>query len=134
MAEKKVSTQKRVKEAVKSVKMKITKTVKKVVRKEKQTRIEILQTLAENTSLTRTDVEKVFDNLALLMESHLRKNGSGEFTIPKTGVKLLRYKKPPRKERRMVSPLIGEEVVISAKPARWAVKFTVLKPLKDMVE
>jgi len=141
MAEKKAS-QKRVKEAnATNVNMKVTrssakaaKPVKKLVRKEKQTRIEIFQTLAENANLTRAEVERVFDKLFLLMESHLRKNGSGEFTIPKIGVKVLRYKKPARKERRMVSPLIDKEVVIVAKPARFAVKFIALKPLKDAVE
>jgi nucleoid DNA-binding protein len=143
MADKKASSQKRLKEATNTtnVNMKVTKSsskvakaAKKLVRKEKQTRLEIMQTLAEASNLSRSDIERVFDNLFLLMESHLRKNGSGEFTIPKTGVKILRYKKPARKERRMVSPLIDKEVVIAAKPARFAVKFIALKPLKDAVE
>lgn len=142
MAEKKTSSQKRVKESTNgaNVNMKVTKAakvvkaVKKVVRKDKQTRVEILQTLAEQNNISRSAVEGLFDSLSLLMASHLRKNGSGEFTIPKTGVKIVRYKKPARKERKMLSPLIDKEVIIAAKPARLAVKLTALKPLKDMVE
>ncbi len=107
---------------------------KTVTQKDKQTRIEILQTLAEQTNLTRVQVESMFDALNKIIAGHMKKRGSGEFTIPKTGIKLRRVKKKASKSRKMVSPLTGQEVVIAAKPARNIVKLTALKVLKDMVE
>lgn len=105
-----------------------------VVFKDKQTRTEIFHTIAENTRLSKTQVEHVFDELNRLIEGHLKKRGSGEFIIPKTGIKLRRIKKKPSKERTMVSPLTGKEVTISAKPARLSVKLTALKVLKEVVD
>lgn len=104
------------------------------VQKDKQTRVEILQTLAEQTNLTRVQVESLFDAMNKVIAGHMKKRGSGEFTIPKTGIKLRRIKKKPTKARRMVSPLTGQEVVIASKPARYAVKLTALKTLKEMIE
>lgn len=107
---------------------------KSSVQKDKQTRVEILQTLAEQTNLTRVQVESIFDAMNKIIGGHMKKRGSGEFTIPKTGIKLRRVKKKATKARRMVSPLTGQEVVIAAKPARFAVKLTALKTLKEMIE
>lgn len=109
--------------------------IKKIpTKKEKQTRIEIIQDLAEKTRLTKTKVENIFDELVKLMEGHLKKKGSGEFTIPKTGIKIKRVKKKASRERKMFSPLTGQEVVIAGKPVRHSVKVTALKTLKEMVE
>jgi nucleoid DNA-binding protein len=104
------------------------------VQKDKQTRIEIMQSLADQTNLNRTQIESVFDALNKSIEGHMKKRGSGEFTIPKTGIKLRRVKKKATKARRMISPLTGQEVTIAAKPARFAVKLTALKTLKEMIE
>lgn len=106
--------------------------VAKAIR-DKQTRIQILQTLSANTGLSKTQVESVFSNLSDLIEGHMKPRGSGEFTIPMTGVKLRRVKKKSTKPRTMTSPLTGQEVVIPAKPARSAIKLTALKVLKDTV-
>jgi len=102
--------------------------------KEKQTRIEILQTLAEQTNLSRVQVESLFDALNDIIEGHLKKRGSGEITIPKTGIKIRRIKKKATKARKMVSPLTGQEVTIAAKPARFSVKLSALKTLKELIE
>lgn len=107
---------------------------KATVQKDKQTRIEIMQTLAEQTNLNRSQVESVFDALNKAISGHMKKRGSGEFTIPKTGIKIRRVKKKASKARRMVSPLTGQEVTIAAKPARFAVKLTALKALKELIE
>lgn len=101
--------------------------------KDKQNRSQIFQIISDNTSLTKSQVEQVFDELNKLIEGHLKKKGPGEFVIPKVGIKLRRIKKKPTKERLMHSPLIGKEVTINAKPARMAVKLTALKGLKDLV-
>lgn len=101
--------------------------------KEKQTRIEILRTLSETTGLARNEVESVFSSLTDMIISHMRKKGSGEFTIPMTGIKVRRVKKKATKARKMVSPLTGQEVTIAGKPARHAVKISALKVLKEAV-
>lgn len=98
--------------------------------REKQTRVQILRTLAEQTGLHKGQVETVFESLKELILAHMKKRGSGEFTIPMTGIKVRRIKKKPTKERTMVSPLTGQEVVIAGKPARQAIKISALKVLK----
>ena len=98
--------------------------------KEKQTRIEILQTVAGTTGLSKTQVESVFAVVTELLQNHMKKKGSGEFTIPMTGIKIRRIKKKATKARKMVSPLTGQEVIIPAKPPRSAIKLTALKTLK----
>lgn len=118
--------------------MAIKKAKKTVVQKqasgrEKQTRLEILRTVAETTGYPKVQVEAVFSTLADLLHAHMRKRGSGEFTIPMAGIKVRRVKKKATKARRMLSPLTGQEVVIAGKPARLAVKLTALKPLKRAV-
>ena len=113
---------------VKTVKPKVA------VYKDKQTRTQIFQTISENTRLNKSQIEGIFDELNKLIEGHLKKRGSGEFIIPKTGIKLRRVKKKPTKERTMVSPLTGKEVTIAAKPARLSVKLTALKVLKEVVD
>jgi hypothetical protein len=98
--------------------------------REKQTRLEILRSIADSTGLPKIQVESVFLALTNLLQSHMRKRGSGEFTIPMVGIKARRIKKKATKPRTMVSPLTGQEVIIAGKPSRLAVKLTALKPLK----
>lgn len=112
--------------------VKVKKTAKNAF-KEKQTRLEILQTLAEKTALPKVKIEQIFFELINLIEGHLCKKGSGEFTIPFTGIKIKRIKKKATKSRTMVSPLLGEEVYIEGKPARNSVKIIALKVLQEMV-
>ena len=63
----------------------------------------------------------------------MKRNGSGEFHIPDTGVKIARVKKPARKARMGRNPATGETIKIAAKPAHTAVKVTALKVLKDTI-
>lgn len=107
---------------------------KQTLGKEKQTRIEILRNLSDTTGLAKVQIEAVFEALTELMQAHMRKRGSGEFTIPMTGIKVRRVKKKATKARKMVSPLTGQEVVIPGKPARMAVKVSALKTLKAAVQ
>jgi nucleoid DNA-binding protein len=100
---------------------------------EKQTKSQILSTLAEDTGLTKKEVATVLDSLAGLAQAHLKKRGSGEFTVPSLGIKLRRVMKPARKARKGVNPFTGEEIMIKAKPATTSVKATALKALKDSV-
>ncbi|WP_456377986.1 HU family DNA-binding protein [Thiolapillus sp.] len=99
----------------------------------KQTKSEILTTIAEDTGLTKKDVAAVFSSLGDLITRHIKRRGSGEFAIPDTGVKIRRVKKPARKARMGRNPATGEAMKIAAKPASTTVKVTALKALKDTV-
>ncbi len=100
----------------------------------KQTKTQILQAVAEETGLTRKQVTEVFGSLGNLIQRHMQKRGSGEFTIPETGVKVRRVRKPARKARMGRNPATGETIKIAAKPASTVVKVTALKSLKDTVK
>ncbi len=121
----------------------VKKTTKKVVAKapqkkltaisKTQTKSEILSAIAEDTGLTKKQVVDVFASLGDLLTRHIKKRGSGEFTIPDTGVKIRRAKKPARKARMGRNPATGEAMEIPAKPASTTVKVIPLKALKDVV-
>lgn len=102
--------------------------------KSRMSRNEIIQTIADETGLRRVDVDLVFDSLADLVKSHMKTRGSGEFMIPKIGLKIKRIKRKATKQRKMVSPLTNQEVLIPSKPPRWDVKLIALKVLKEAVQ
>ncbi len=112
----------------------VRKNVRSLAIREKQSRIEILKTISENTGLKRLDVEAVFSEMKKIVERHMKKQGSGEIMIPKLGVKLRRVRRKATKRRTMVSPLTGQEVTIPSKPARDDVKVVVMKTLKAIVQ
>lgn len=99
----------------------------------KQTKTQIIAALAETTGLAKKDVGNVMSALGAMIEGHMKKRGSGEFTIPDTGVKIRRVKKPARKARMGRNPATGEAMKIAAKPASTVVRVSALKSLKDMI-
>ena len=99
----------------------------------KQTKSQIVAAIAETTGLSKKDVGAVFSTMAAMVEAHMKRNGSGEFTIPEVGVKIRRHKKPATKARKMISPFTGEQITVKAKPARNTVKLTAMKGLKETV-
>ena len=99
----------------------------------RQTKLQILQAIAEETNLSRKQVADVFSALGTLVKRHVQRRGSGEFSIPETGVKIRRIKKPARKSRMGRNPATGETIKIAAKPATTVVKVTALKALKEML-
>ncbi len=100
----------------------------------KQTKSEVINAIAEETGLSKKQVASVFSSLGDLITRHIKKRGSGEFTIPDTGVKIRRVKKPARKSRMGRNPATGEPMKIPAKPATTTVKVVALKALKDVVK
>lgn len=102
---------------------------------EKYTKTEILNTIAENTGLSKKDVSKVLDELAVLIERHIKKRGVGEFTLPGL-LKIKTVKKPARPARKNVpNPFKpGEYMDIPRKPASTRVKIVPLKKLKEFAE
>lgn len=101
--------------------------------KNKMTKAEVIASIAEETGLQKSDVVAVFGSLGDLVARHIKRNGSGEFQIPDTGVKITRVKKAARKARIGRNPATGEEIKIAAKPARLGVKVVALKALQDVV-
>ncbi len=100
---------------------------------DKQTKTQVIAAIAEQTGLSKKNVGDVFAALGQLVEGHMKKRGSGEFTIPETGVKIRRVKKPARKARMGRNPATGEPMKIAAKPAQTVVKVAALKSLKDTI-
>jgi nucleoid DNA-binding protein len=100
----------------------------------KQTKEELIASIAEETGLTHKQIKTVFQSLASHAKRHLVDYGSGEFVIPEVGVKLTRVNKAPTPARKIRNPVTGEEVDIPAKPVRPGIKLSALKALKDVLE
>ncbi len=100
--------------------------------KEPMTKSQIVSTLADNSGLTKKQVSVVFEELAELIERHIKNRGAGQFTLPGL-LKIVVKKKPATKARKGINPFTGEETVFKAKPASKVVKLKALKKLKDMV-
>ncbi len=99
--------------------------------KEPLTKSQLFTTIAENTELKKKDVVAVFDELASLINGHVKRNGAGVFTLPGL-LKIKVIRKPATKARKGINPFTGEPTVFKAKPARNVVKAQPLKNLKEM--
>jgi len=107
--------------------------LKKSVIKNKQTKSQILSTLAEETGLSKKDILAVFTATKDLAARHLSSSGSGELTIPEVGVKLRRVEKAAREAGMARNPFTGEMVHVDAKPASLSVRASAMKAIKDVV-
>lgn len=101
--------------------------------KEPMTKTQIIATIAENVEISKKQVSSVFDELATLIERHIKNRGAGQFTLPGL-LKIVINKKPATKARKGINPFTGEETIFKAKPARKVVKIKPLKKLKDMAD
>lgn len=119
--------------AVKAVPAKVIKRLDTPVTS-KQNESQIMKAIAEETGFKLAEVKEVFISLNSLLSRHMKKRGSGEFKIPKLGVKVRRIKKPATKARMGRNPATGEEIQIAAKPARSVVRASALKTLKAMID
>jgi len=102
--------------------------------KQKYTKSAILSEISENTDLSKKQVTAVLDELKDLIERHVKKGSTGEFTLPGL-LKIKTVKKPARKARKGVpNPFRpGEVMDVAAKPASTKVKVLPLKALKAFV-
>ena len=100
--------------------------------KDKLSKTQILDQIAESTSLSRKQVGSVIDALTEVIEAHVNKRAVGEFVLPGL-LKISTVRKPAVKARKGINPFTKEEVMFKAKPASTAVKVRPLKKLKDMV-
>ena len=76
-------------------------------------------------------MNSVLDELAVIIERHIKKRAVGEFALPGL-LKIKTVKKPAKKARKGVNPFTGEATTFKARPASTGVKVTALKRLKDM--
>lgn len=127
-AKKKASPKKTTKKAVKKAPAK-----KLTAITDRYTKTQIVTEIADNTELSKKQVNAVLDELNDLIERHIKKRSCGEFLLPGM-LKVVTVKKPARKARKGINPFTGEETVFKAKPASTAVKVRPLKKLKDMAK
>ena len=99
--------------------------------KKPMTKTEIINELAQNTELTKKQVSSVFDELAIVIERHIKKRAPGKFVFPGL-MKIEVKKKPATKARKGINPFTREETTFKAKPARKVVKIQPLKKVKEM--
>lgn len=99
----------------------------------RQTKTQIIADLAQETGLDKKQVVSLFAALGRKIEAHVKPRGSGELTIPETGIKVARVVKPRTKARMGRNPATGEAIKIAAKPARKAIRVTALKSLKEKI-
>lgn len=99
--------------------MATTKTAKK-----RMTQSEVLNHFAEKFDMKRTQVKEIFEELATLASSEVKKNE--EFALPGFGKLVLSN----RKAREGRNPQTGETISI---PAKTTLKFRVSKGMKDTV-
>jgi nucleoid DNA-binding protein len=99
--------------------------------KEPMTKSALYAEIAERTELKKKDVVAVFDELANIINGHVKRNAAGVFTLPGL-LKIKVVRKPATKARKGINPFTGEPTVFKAKPARNVVKAQPLKNLKDM--
>lgn len=100
--------------------------------KKPPTKSEIISHIAEDTGMTRKQVDAVFGSLQDLIGKTLKGRNAGLFSLPGL-MKIKVVKKPATKARKGINPFTGEEATFKAKPARKAVRIQPLKALKDMV-
>lgn len=126
MATKKKAKKKTAKKKTAAKKVSAVKTIK-----EPLTKSALYATIAERTELQKKQVVAVFDELASIINGHVKRNGAGVFTLPGL-LKIKVVRKPATKARKGINPFTGEPTIFKAKPARNVVKAQPLKALKDM--
>lgn len=99
--------------------------------KEAMNKTQMLTAIAEQTDLSKKDVQAVLGALSGIIEGHIKKNAVGYCNVPGL-LKIKTVRKPATKARKGINPFTGEPTVFKAKPARTVVKVLPLKALKEM--
>lgn len=122
-SKKKLSAKSTTKTVRKNASLKVTKPLKKA---------QLYSHLSDCNGVARKEIAGVFEALTEVIESHLKKGGPGEFTVPGL-LKCKVIRKPATKARKGINPFTGEPTTFKAKPARNVIKVRPLKALKEMV-
>ncbi len=101
--------------------------------KERETKSQILASIAEATELTKKQVQAVLAATRDHAVRHLSKNGDGEMSVPELGIKLRRVKKAARKAGMRLNPFTGQMGKVEARPSSFSVRAAALKALKDSI-
>lgn len=102
---------------------------------QKQSKAQIYAEIAEIANVSKQDVKNVLAAISNLVERNLKSpKATGQFVIPGLGIKVRRHQKKATKAKMGRNPFTGEEMKISAKPARKSVKVSALKALKALIE
>ncbi len=96
------------------------------------TKSQVLTQLAEDTDLSKKQIQSVFDAMSGMIGKQLGKRGPGEFVIPDL-LKLKLRITPARRAGKRKDPFTGEMRMFPAKPAQRKVRALALKKLKDLV-
>ena len=98
----------------------------------KYSKAEILNEIVTNTDISKKEVTAVLNDLAVIIERHIKKRAVGEFTLPGL-LKIKSVVRPARPARKGVpNPFRpGELMDIPRKPATTRVKVLPLKKLKE---
>lgn len=91
----------------------------------KQTQVQIIRAVSEETGLPQAQVKSVLETIGTMAQRHIKKGGSGEFSVPGLGIKVRRVRRKARVAR---NPMTGDPIRV---PARTGVKATILKTLKE---
>jgi DNA-binding protein HU-beta len=91
---------------------------------------ELIQRVAEQSNLTRSDVSRVLDALEDVGHAELKNTGTS--TLPGYA-KFVAEEKPATGAHQGVNPFTKEPMMIEAKPARKVIKVRLLKVIKDAV-
>ena len=133
MAAKKLSAKKATKKTIKKVPAKSSIPTRKTTAvKKPMTKSAMIEEIAQNTELNKKQVSSVFEELAILIERHIKKRSPGQFTLPGL-MKIEVKKKPATKARKGINPFTREETMFKAKPAHRVVRIKPLKKMKDMI-
>ncbi|HIH2763690.1 MAG TPA: HU family DNA-binding protein [Candidatus Azoamicus sp.] len=97
------------------------------------TKQKLLQHIANNTGLSKKNVNSVFETLAETIKNHMKKDGPEKFILPGL-LKLTIKNVPEQKEKIGFNPFTKKEMKFKAKPASRKIKVRLLKNLKDMVK
>ena len=119
MGKKKIDKQP--KEAAEAKKMKPVKT--------KLSKSQVLEALAEDSGMSKSEVKKVWGSLERLIEASICDQGYGQFTLPGL-MKVTTVRRPAIKARRGINPFTKEETWFKAKPASRGVRIRALKKMK----
>ena len=117
----KKKTDKQPKKAAEAKKMKPVKT--------KLSKPQVLEALAEDSGMSKSEVKKVWGSLERLIEASICDQGYGQFTLPGL-MKVTTERRPAIKSRRAINPFTKEETWLKAKPASTKVRIQALKKMK----
>ena len=97
--------------------------------KTKLSKSQVLEALAEDSGVTKSEVKKVWGSLERLIEASICDQGYGQFTLPGL-MKVTTVRRPAIKARRGINPFTKEETWFKAKPASTGVRIRALKKMK----